>query len=46
MNGSQSTTSAEEEKTLFGRVTPPSTRYATQWALKINPGEMQERFKK
>ena len=35
MSWFRSTRSAEEEQTLLERVTPPSTRYATKWALKI-----------
>jgi hypothetical protein len=31
----RSARSAEEEQTLLERATPPSTRYATKWALKI-----------
>jgi hypothetical protein len=27
--------SAEKEQTLLERATPPSTRYATKWALKM-----------
>jgi hypothetical protein len=35
MNRFRSARSAEEEQTLLERATPPSTRYATKWALKI-----------
>jgi hypothetical protein len=35
MSRFRSARSAEEEKTLLEIATPPSTRYATKWALKI-----------
>ena len=35
MSRFRSARSAEEEQTLLERVTPPSIRYATKWALKI-----------
>lgn len=35
MSRFRSARSAEEEQTLLERATPPSTRYATKWALNI-----------
>ena len=35
MSRFRSALSAEEEQTLLERAMPPSTRYATKWALKI-----------
>ena len=35
MSRFRSTRSAEEEQTLLERAMPPSTRYATKWALTI-----------